>query len=265
MVSALLPTRPWIVDNPLPVGPFDLIYADPPWEYDFSNDKVRAIESHYATMPLAEICKLPVAKIAADDSVLFLWATPPKIREALEVAAAWGFEYRTQLVWIKGRISCGWWVRQAHEILLLCTRGNPGTPPPSRRPDSTIFRVKTREHSAKPPEVRLIISRMVRTGSRRVELFGRGRPPSGWVFWGNQAVALPGKGGRPRTNHFDREEAVRLRAAGLSWTQIAKRLGASRDAVKWAVCNPSKSGFHTPLIGGSTRPESPAETGPEGE
>jgi hypothetical protein len=91
----------------------------------------------------------------------------------------------------------------------------------------------------------------------------RGRPRSGWVAWGEQAEATPGNGGRPRTNHFDREEAVRLRARGWSWGSIATQLGASREAVRRAVeravSNPQKTRFDTPFGGGSAHPELGAE------
>ena len=80
---------------------YPIIYCDPPWTYEHSSSDSRKIENHYPTMTLEEICLLPVADIATPDSVLFLWTTSPKLAESMQVIDAWGYEYRTCMVWDK--------------------------------------------------------------------------------------------------------------------------------------------------------------------
>jgi MT-A70 len=107
-------------------GPFPVLYADPPWRYEYAEDVGRAVENNYPTMTLDEIKALEVP--ACDDAVLFLWATSPKLIEALDVMNAWGFTYRTCMVWVKDKIGMGYYARQRHELLLIGKRGNPGGP-----------------------------------------------------------------------------------------------------------------------------------------
>mgnify|MGYP001861215441 FL=1 len=84
---------------------YNIIYADPPWEYkqSGSNKNSRGMaKQHYNTMNTKDICNLPIKKIATDNSLLFLWATFPNIGEALKVMEAWGYKYKTAaFVWIK--------------------------------------------------------------------------------------------------------------------------------------------------------------------
>ena len=100
-----------------------MILADPPWRYDYTKADSRAIENQYPTLTLDGICELPVAQVFADKAILFLWATSPKVAEALQVMTAWGFDYRTCAVWVKDRIGMGYYFRQRHELLLVGTRG----------------------------------------------------------------------------------------------------------------------------------------------
>ena len=88
---------------------------------DGTTDDTRQIENHYPTMTLADICALPVAALAHDDAVLFLWATAPMLPHALAVMSAWGFDYRSHAIWQKDRIGTGYWFRNAHELLLVGT------------------------------------------------------------------------------------------------------------------------------------------------
>jgi N6-adenosine-specific RNA methylase IME4 len=169
----------------LPEGKFCVIYADPPWKYDFSQSDSRKIENQYPTMELDAICNLPIANMASDDCVLFLWATSPKLVEAMQVVFAWGFTYKTCAVWVKDKIGMGYYFRQRHELLLVATKGNPSPPPPSERPDS-VMEYPRGEHSAKPPEVQDLIDGMYPDLSK-VELFARNNDRKGWVTWGNQA------------------------------------------------------------------------------
>lgn len=165
-------------------GPFAVLYADPPWRYEHSETELRQVENHYPTMSLDEIKALPIP--AADDAVLFLWATSPKLTEALEVISAWGFRYRTCAVWVKDQIGMGYYVRQRHELLLIAKRGNLPVPDPEDRPSSVIHAART-EHSAKPVEGYELVERMYPLLDR-CELFAR-HPRNGWAGWGNQAEA----------------------------------------------------------------------------
>jgi N6-adenosine-specific RNA methylase IME4 len=113
-----------------------------------------------------------------------MWATSPKLTEALEVMAAWDFGYRTCMVWVKDRIGMGYYARQRHELLLIAKRGHPPAPEPGDRPDSVVEAPRS-QHSAKPDEVYGLIETMY-PRSAKVELFARRRRP-GWDAWGNQA------------------------------------------------------------------------------
>ena len=165
------------------IGKFAVVYADPPWEYDYSVSDNRQIENQYPTMPIEDICALPVADIANDDAVLLLWATNPKLIEALQVIEAWGFSYRTNMVWVKDKIGMGYYARQQHELLLIATRGALPVPEPANRPSSVIQGDRT-EHSKKPDAAYEIIERMYPEYAK-VELFSRNQR-EGWVAWGNQ-------------------------------------------------------------------------------
>ena len=164
----------------MPVGPFAVLYADPPWRYEHA-DPTRAIENQYPTMTTAEICALHVP--AADNAVLLLWATSPKLVEALSVMQSWGFEYRTNMVWVKQKIGMGYYARQQHELLLIGRRGKLPVPDPEDRPSSVIAAPRG-EHSEKPDAAYDVIERMYPT-AERCELFQR-RPRTGWAAWGNQ-------------------------------------------------------------------------------
>lgn len=167
----------------IPDGKYSLIYADPPWRYDFSKSESREIENQYPTMEVDDICALPIGGLADNDCVLFLWATSPKLREALQVIEAWGFEYKTNMVWVKDKIGMGYYARQKHELLLIATKGNPGTPEPQNRPDSAIY-AERGKHSRKPSEFYEILEGMYPHG-KRIELFSR-LERDGWDAWGNE-------------------------------------------------------------------------------
>jgi N6-adenosine-specific RNA methylase IME4 len=176
-------------EKPLPVGQtaerYPVIYADPPWRYEHVETESRAIENQYPTMELDAICALDVAALSTPDAILFLWATSPKLAEAMRVVEAWGFTYRTSAVWVKDKIGMGYYFRQRHELLLVATRGAMPTPAPSNRPDSVIHAALGR-HSAKPVEVACAIEAMY-PGLPKLELFCRS-PRAGWSAWGNQAA-----------------------------------------------------------------------------
>lgn len=164
-------------------GKFPLILADPPWRYDYSISESRKIENQYPTMTLDDICTLPVQNVTGDDCVLFLWATSPKLQEAMEVIDAWGFTYKTCAVWDKGKIGMGYYFRQQHELLLVAAKGNLPVPLPEDRVSSVISAPRGK-HSEKPVEVYEIIERMY-PDLPKLELFSR-KEREGWKAWGNQ-------------------------------------------------------------------------------
>ncbi len=175
------------LNAPLPTDRlYPVIYADPPWQYDFSPSNDRSVENHYPTMPIEDILAMDVALLATPDAMLFLWAPPSFIKKGIAVLEAWGFELASSMVWDKDRIGTGIYFRQQHEYLLLGKRGNPITPAPGTQPAS-VLRARRSDHSAKPAEVYGLIERMY-PGLPCIELFSRS-PRSGWDVWGNQAEA----------------------------------------------------------------------------
>lgn len=167
---------------------FPVIYADPPWRYE--NPPMgggnRSIENHYPTMTLEDICALPVRDLATDDAILYLWATAPKLAECMKVIEAWGFDYRTNLVWDKEVIGMGYHARNQHEILLVAKRGDIPPPQAGKQPAS-VHREKRTEHSAKPAFYYEMIEAAY-PQLPKIELFCRS-PREGWAVWGNQSGA----------------------------------------------------------------------------
>lgn len=175
---------------PFPAGKFAVIYADPPWAWGkaplVDRGAARAVEKEYPTMQPDEIERLPVANLAAENCALFLWATGPKLKVALSVMAAWGFDYKTiGFVWAKKNrkseglfMGMGFYTRANAELCLIGTRGSP------KRLDAGILQTiiaPVGEHSAKPDEVRDRITRLF--DGPRIELFAR-RHAEGWQSWG---------------------------------------------------------------------------------
>jgi N6-adenosine-specific RNA methylase IME4 len=175
--DASLPTPP-----PPPEGPFELIYADPPWQLGHADSRY-APENHYPCMPLEEIKAISIP--AADSAILFLWAVNQLLPEALEVLETWGFDYVANLAWVKPSIGLGVWTRNRHELLLVGRRSKVSPPEPDERPDSVIEAARGR-HSAKPDSVYTLIETAYPQLSK-LELFHRGKPRPGWTMWGNQA------------------------------------------------------------------------------
>lgn len=174
---------------------FSLILADPPWEYEFSKSDSRRIDNQYTPTSLEELKKLEVP--AAEDSVIFMWAPGPKLREALELLNAWGFDYKTDMVWVKGtvqdgfelpeqpQIGMGYYARKAHELLLIATRGNGLELPDEQVRPADVIVAPRGKHSVKPEEVYDIIERLFPV-YRKLELFARGKR-EGWTVWGDEA------------------------------------------------------------------------------
>jgi N6-adenosine-specific RNA methylase IME4 len=171
-------------------GKFSVIYADPPWTDEFGPNS-REAELHYPLMTDAEIEALGVPEVAADDAILLLWAPPHMLPAALRVMEAWGFSYRTNIVWAKDRIGLGEWARNQHEELLIGRRG--AFPPPDeglRVP--SVVNAPRGEHSAKPDAFAELIERWW-PEAPKLELFCRGKPRLGWDGWGNEAEQRDGR------------------------------------------------------------------------
>jgi N6-adenosine-specific RNA methylase IME4 len=127
----------------------------------------------------------------SENAVLFLWAVNCLLPEALEVIGAWGFTYKTNLVWVKPSIGLGRWTRNRHEPLLLATRGRIELPDPDQLPDSVIEAARGR-HSQKPAQTYELIETAF-PHLRKLELFARGKARSGWQAWGNQTESARAK------------------------------------------------------------------------
>lgn len=182
---------------------YSAILADPPWQFNSlwggrpkkvgGNYASRAIDAHYSTMSIDDICGLPVADLAAPDCVLFMWTCWPVIDRAFEVLRAWGFQYKTcAFSWMKADpyrlfaddktpfAGMGYWTRANTEPCLLATRGKP------KRLNADVRQgiiAPRREHSRKPDCVHDRIERLV--AGPYVELFAR-QQRHGWDCWGNE-------------------------------------------------------------------------------
>lgn len=169
---------------PIPDGVFSVLYADPPWEYNNSGLGGSAA-SHYPTIATTDLCAMSVAERIADNAVLFLWVTNPLLVDGLAVLSAWGFDYKTNFVWVKDR-DCygrlGFYNYGRHELLLVGVRGS--YLPADGSLVSSLIEAQKREHSRKPDDVYSIIEAMYPNGSK-LELFARTQR-EGWVAWGNE-------------------------------------------------------------------------------
>lgn len=166
----------------MPEGKYSVILADPPWQYSNSGFSQSA-ESHYPTMPTDDICKMSdqVETWSTPETVLFLWATNPLLPDALKVMEAWGFAYKTNIVWIKTRsVGIGWYLNSKHELLLIGVKIN--SPHPTIKPDS-YFNAPHASHSRKPVETYDLIESMY--SGPKLEMFCR-TPMAGWAAHGNE-------------------------------------------------------------------------------
>ena len=162
---------------------YRIIYADPPWKYgNAMPEYVTEPQDYYLLMNTEDICAMPIKDITEKDAVLFLWSTSPHLPEALEVAKAWGFTYKTTFIWDKIKHNMGHYNSVRHEILLVCTKGA-CTPDVKRLFDSVVSEERT-EHSKKPNIFREIIETIYTYGNK-IELFAR-ESPEGWDVFGNQ-------------------------------------------------------------------------------
>lgn len=160
---------------------FSTVYADPPWPY--SNTAARgAAENHYPTLSLDAIRSEPVKELVAEQAHLHLWTTNAFLREAFDVIRAWGFTYKSCLIWIKPQIGMGNYWRVSHEYLLLGVRGNL----PFQDKTCRSWQIARRTaHSRKPFLFRGLIEQV--SPGPYLELYGREEHPNtGWTVYGNQ-------------------------------------------------------------------------------
>ncbi len=164
---------------------YRVIYADPPWSYDDKQniDGLGGAVKHYNLMQLAEICNLPVKKLAEDNAVLFLWVTSPMLRHSFTVFASWGFEYKASFVWDKIGHNMGHYNSVRHEFLLIGTRGS--CTPDNKILFDSVQSIQKSDHSRKPEEFRNIIDTIYPIGNR-LELFSRNKVRN-WDVWGDMA------------------------------------------------------------------------------
>jgi N6-adenosine-specific RNA methylase IME4 len=183
--------------SPLPIGPYDLIYADPPLAFATWSDKGdgRSPQRKYRCMTVTKLCALPVSSIAAPNSMLAIWAYGPRLPDTLVVIGAWGFRYVSSgLVWVKiANSGCihfgtGYYTRKTAELLLLAKRG--AGLERRDRGVSEVLLAPRRQHSRKPDEAAERLERLFGP-VRRLELFGRGAPRPGWDIWGDEATPAP--------------------------------------------------------------------------
>lgn len=173
---------------------FGTILADPPWRFINRTGKMAPEHrrlTRYDTMTTDEICSLPVEQIAADPAHLYLWAPNALLAEGLRVMNAWGFQYKSNIIWHKVRKDggsdgrgVGFYFRNVTEIILFGVRGKNARTLAAGRRQVNLIATRKREHSRKPDEQYEIIEAC--SWDPRLELFSRGAR-KGWACWGNQA------------------------------------------------------------------------------
>ena len=172
------------------------IYADPPWQFQNRTGKVAPEHkrlNRYETMTLDDVKALPVADAADEKCHLYLWVPNALLPDGLEVMKAWGFEYKTNIIWEKVRHDgmpdgrgVGFYFRNVTEMLLFGIRGGKNRTLDPARSQVNLIRTMKREHSRKPDEIVPIIEAC--SPGPFLELFARG-DREGWDMWGNQANA----------------------------------------------------------------------------
>lgn len=176
---------------------YDILYADPPWDYDGRTQQngvtaVKSANDHYATMTVKQMKTLRIQDICKKDCLLFLWTSSPHLPQALELMTAWGFEYKTvAFVWDKQRVNPGYYTMSQCELCLVGKRGIIPTPRGLRNVKQFLSEMRG-AHSAKPAEIRTRITQMFPTQSK-LELFAR-ETTEGWAVFGNEvetSIQLP--------------------------------------------------------------------------
>ena len=177
---------------PLPDERFDILYADPPWDYKGQSqhngaggrDTGSALR-HYPTATLAEMSRWPITDIAEQNALLFMWSSSPHLDQAMDLGKAWDFQWVTvAFVWDKKKVNPGFYTMSQCELCLLFKRGKIPSPRGSRN-ERQLVSATRRRHSEKPKAVRTRISRMF-PNQKKIELFARQKTP-GWAAWGLEA------------------------------------------------------------------------------
>lgn len=173
-------------------GPrYGVILADPEWRFEVWGEggMDRSAENHYPCSSLDAIMARPVARIAAEDCVLLLWATAPMLPQALAVMSAWGFAYKSHAVWVKDKAGTGYWFRNKHELLLVGTRGDV-VPPAMGGQDTSVIEWPVAAHSEKPEYAHVFAERLW-PSLPKIELNARAAR-AGWALWGAEAPEVAG-------------------------------------------------------------------------
>ena len=171
-------------DLPYPNASFRCIVADPPWPsmHQRSTYHRGKPERHYPTMPLDDILRLDVGRIAMDSAHLWLWGINRSLDDAFLVVRTWGFTPMTILTWCKSGPGMGYYLRNNTEHCVFATRGAPMVP--DNKPTSTWYQWPRRRHSEKPPQFFDIVESV--SPGPRLELFARHARP-GWSRWGRES------------------------------------------------------------------------------
>ncbi len=174
---------------------YKTIYADPPWQFQNRTGKVAPEHkrlNRYPTMKLEDIIRLPIGDVADEKSHLYLWVPNALLPEGLQVMEAWGFEYKTNLIWEKTRKDgepdgrgVGFYFRNVTEILLFGIKGEKNRTLAPGRSQVNLIRAMKKEHSRKPEEFIRLIEQC--SNAPYLEVFARGDRES-WDMWGNQAT-----------------------------------------------------------------------------
>lgn len=177
-------------------GKFHTLLADPPWQFQNRTGKMAPEHkrlNRYSTLQLEDIKKIPVQEALDDPAHLYLWVPNALIHEGLEVMKAWGFSYKTNLVWYKIRKDggpdgrgVGFYFRNVTELVLFGVRGKSARTLDPGRTQVNIISSRKREHSRKPDELYDVIEQC--SPGPYLELFARGKRPN-WHQWGNQVEA----------------------------------------------------------------------------
>lgn len=213
-----------------PFGGFGMIMADPPWAFAnwSAEGSAKNATAHYRCSRAEEIAMLPVQVLAADDCLLWLWATNPMLPEAFDVMVAWGFQFKTAGTWVKrtthgkDAFGTGYVLRSSNEPFLIGVRGSPKVSAKNIRSSvisyesapgvdtvlaeswpaeqvSITLEARTREHSRKPDSAFLAAEALM-PGAQRLELFSRERR-DGWACWGDEVgkfdMSTSAAGGTP--------------------------------------------------------------------
>lgn len=160
---------------------FRTVLADPPWRYQNTASR-GAAENHYPTLTVDEICREPIVELVDDQAHLHLWTTNAFLESAFTVMRAWGFKFKSCLVWVKPQMGLGNYWRVSHEFLLFGIRGRLKF----RRHDvrSWVLAPRTK-HSRKPFRIRTLVEAV--SPGPYLELYGREEHPStGWTVYGNE-------------------------------------------------------------------------------